>query len=210
MPSGFNLCVITAADERADHVQTARAALAGGADMIQLRDKVLDADELLRVARRIMEFKATHKFRFIVNDSVEVALKSNADGVHLGQDDDSLAFARDVLGPDKLIGISTHTQAQAQRARQKGADYIGYGPMFATLSKDSEYEPRLPEDLLRIAEDVGLPVLAIGGITAENAQRILVHERVGLAVIGSVRGENMEAAVNRLAGVVAAARQSAS
>ncbi|MBB5021071.1 thiamine phosphate synthase [Desulfurispira natronophila] len=184
----FNLCVITASDQLADHVQTAQAALAGGADMIQLRDKQLDCnDELLAIARQIMELKRQYSFHFVVNDCIEVALKCDADGVHLGQDDDGIDLARQILGNDKLIGISTHSLVEAVKAAEAGADYIGFGPMYATVSKDSPYSPRSADELRRIAETVQIPVCAIGGIEPEVLDELCVSPQVFCAVISGIR-----------------------
>ncbi|ADU66950.1 thiamine monophosphate synthase [Desulfurispirillum indicum S5] len=191
----FTFCAITAADALGDHCQTAASALEGGADMIQLRAKELSGDDLLVCAKKIMELKSRFRFTFIVNDSIEAALKSNADGVHLGQDDDGLEFARDILGPDAIVGISTHTLQQAKSAVAAGADYIGFGPMFATMTKSSEYEPREVGDLLKVAQGVEVPVCAIGGISVASVAQLIVAPNVFVASISGFRREDMKAAV---------------
>lgn len=193
-----DICVITSCDAFGDHVTTANEALAGGATLIQLRDKKLDTDAVLNVACKIMELKKSFHFTFIVNDSVEVALKSDADGVHLGQEDDQISFAREVLGEGKLIGISTHSLEEARKAVTAGADYIGFGPMFETMSKDSTYTPRSRDEFRRIVQEITVPIFVIGGVTRERFRELLIAPHVGAAVIGAVRSGNMRRSVEGL------------
>jgi thiamine-phosphate pyrophosphorylase len=183
-----HLCVITdpgLAPGR-DHVTIAAAALAGGADMIQLRDKTGSLRDLLPQARAVRELCRSRGALFIVNDRVDLALAADADGAHVGQEDLPAASARRLLGPRRLLGVSTHSLAQAEAARQAGADYIGFGPMFATGTKDTGYEPRGLNALRGIRRAVSLPILAIGGITLENATLVIEAGAAAPAVISAV------------------------
>ena len=188
MLEAVHLCVITdpgLAPGR-DHVAIAAAALAGGADMIQLRDKTGSLRDLLPQARSIRALCRSRGALFIVNDRVDLALATDADGAHVGQEDLPAASARRLLGPRRLLGVSTHSLAQAEAARQAGADYIGFGPMFATGTKDTGYEPRGLNALRGIRRAVSLPILAIGGIGLENVVLVIEAGATAPAVISAV------------------------
>ncbi|HWU37176.1 MAG TPA: thiamine phosphate synthase, partial [Candidatus Acidoferrum sp.] len=163
----LHLCVITdtkLASGR-DHVTIAEAALLGGADMIQLRDKSGDMRSLLPQARAIQKLCQSQGAVFIVNDRVDLALAAGADGVHVGQEDLPAEVARRLVGSERILGVSTHDCLQAEAARAAGADYIGFGPMFPTGSKETGYTPRGLAGLSEICKTVPLPILAIGGIS---------------------------------------------
>ena len=143
------------------------AMLAGGVSVLQLRVKERPADEFLRLALTARERTSRAGCLFIVNDRVDIALAAGADGVHLGQDDLPLEAARPLVGR-RLIGVSTHSVEQAEEAERGGADYIGFGPMFPTRTKETGYETRGLSMLASVRLRVSLPIVAIGGITAEN------------------------------------------
>ena len=185
----LHLCVITdpgLAGRDRDHVAIAAAAAAGGADMIQLRDKSGDLRALLPQARAIQALCRAHGAIFIVNDRLDLALAAGADGVHVGQDDLPAESARHLLGPGRLLGVSTHDRAQAKAAEAAGADYIGFGPMFPTGTKETGYTPRGLEGLREIRAAVRLPVLAIGGITLETAADVIAAGATAPAVISAI------------------------
>lgn len=184
----LHLCVITDATlvPGRDHVTIARAALRGGADMIQLRDKAADLRVLLPQARAIRALCRSHGALFIVNDRLDLALAAEADGVHVGQEDLPAEAARPLLGPERILGVSTHSREQAEAARASGADYIGFGPMFATGTKNTGYTPRGLEALRAIRAAVHLPILAIGGITLENVADVIAAGATAPAVISAV------------------------
>jgi thiamine-phosphate diphosphorylase len=138
--------------------------LEGGVKMIQLRAKAMSSRDFLELARIARELTTPFDCKLIVNDRVDIALASAADGVHLGQEDLPLQIGRNLLG-DKIIGISTHTVDQAKEAEENGADYIGFGPIFGTNTKDTGYGARGLEMLAQLREVVALPIVAIGGIT---------------------------------------------
>ncbi len=146
------------------------AMLAGGVSALQLRVKDRPADEFLRMALSARERTARAGCLFIVNDRVDIALAAGADGVHLGQEDLPLEAARPLVG-DMLIGVSTHSLEQAEAAERGGADYIGFGPMFPTQTKETGYGSRGLSMLASVRRRVRVPIVAIGGITAENVAR---------------------------------------
>ena len=184
----LHLCVITDAGLTAgrDHVGIAEAALAGGADMIQLRDKAGDLRDLLPHARAIAARCRKCGATFIVNDRIDLALAAGADGAHVGQEDLPAEHARRLLGAGRILGVSTHSPEQAEAARRAGADYIGFGPMFPTGTKETGYVPRGVEALRAVRRAVSLPILAIGGITLENVSAVIEAGATAPAVISAV------------------------
>ena len=168
------------------HVEVARAALEGGADAIQIRDKSSTAYNLSLVAAEIQPLARKFGAAFFVNDRVDVALLTGADGVHVGQDDLPARETRRLLPRPRLIGVSAGTREEARRAERDGADYIGAGPVFATPSKPDAGEPLGLERLGEIAAAVGIPVVAIGGITLENVARVFAAGADGAAVLSAV------------------------
>jgi thiamine-phosphate pyrophosphorylase len=184
----LHLCVITdpGLAPGQDHVAIARAALTGGADMIQLRDKAGDLRALLPQARAVQDLCRSHGAIFVVNDRLDLALAAGADGVHVGQEDLPAEAARRLLGPGRILGVSTHSREQAEAARAAGADYIGFGPMFSTGTKDTGYTPRGPAALREIRAAVRMPILAIGGITLERVAEVVRAGATAPAVISAV------------------------
>jgi thiamine-phosphate pyrophosphorylase len=184
----LHLCVITDPHlaPSKDHVDIARAALSGGADMIQLRDKAGDLRFLLPQARAIQALCRAHGAIFIVNDRLDLALAAGADGAHVGQDDLPAEAARRLLGPGKILGVSTHDRAQAEAACGAGADYIGFGPMFPTGTKDTGYTPRGLGGLREVRAAVPLPILAIGGMSLEGVADVIAAGATAAAVISAI------------------------
>ncbi|MBI4572503.1 MAG: thiamine phosphate synthase [candidate division NC10 bacterium] len=184
----LHLCVITDPElaRGRDHVAITEAALSGGADMIQLRDKTGSLRDLLPQARAIQALCRARPALFIVNDRLDLALAAGADGVHVGQDDLPAEAARRLLGPGRILGVSTHSREQAEAARAAGADYIGFGPMFPTGTKETGYTPRGLEGLREARAAVSLPILAIGGITLENVAAVIGAGATAPAVISAI------------------------
>ena len=170
LPSRLYAIVDTAQTGGRPLVSVIDAMLAGGVSVLQLRVKDRPADEFLRLALTARERTTRAGCLFIVNDRVDIALAARADGVHLGQDDLPLEAARPLVG-EMLIGISTHSLEQAEAAERGGADYIGFGPMFPTRTKETGYGSRGVAMLESVRRRVGIPIVAIGGITAENVAR---------------------------------------
>ncbi len=178
--------IVDPLDTGRDPVELARAMLAGGARLLQLRLKGVGSGALLTVAARVRELCTAAGARFVVNDRVDVALAVGADGVHLGQDDLPVAAAREMLGPTRWIGFSTHSEAQLEAASGCGADYLSLGPIYATTSK-SPADPVIGLARLRDARPrVVEPVVAIGGITAATAPEILDAGADAVSVIAAV------------------------
>jgi len=199
---GLYLISDTAFSRGRTHEEIVRAGLSGGARVIQLREKKLSLHELYPVALRIREMTREADAALIINDSIELAMAIGADGVHLGQEDMPAGVARRLLGPDKIIGVSTHTIEEALVAQGEGADYIGFGPIYKTDTKGSG-EPKGPEGLRAIREKIKVPVVAIGGIDAGNARVVIDAGADAVAVISAVvSAENIEKAAREIARVV--------
>ncbi len=183
------LCVIT--DETLSglrHRDVADQALQGGTPMIQLRDKRGNLRYLYEEALAIRQLCRRQEALFIVNDRLDLALAVHADGLHLGQDDLPPGHARRLLKPGMLLGISTHSVEEALEAEAAGADYIGFGPVFPTGTKTGVRPPVGLEGIRRIKGAVGIPVLAIGGITLERAPEVVQVGADGVAVISAIVG----------------------
>lgn len=163
-----------------------RGTLRGGADVIQLREKDVYESDFVSLARRLKKIVADAGRLFIVNDNPSVALSSGADGVHVGQGDVPLLECRLLLGPEALIGVSTHDLEQARSAAEGGADYLGFGPVFATATKPEAGAPRGVESLGVVARSVSVPVFAIGGIAAATVSLALGAGAHGIAVSSAV------------------------
>ncbi len=188
MLRAVHLCVITDLHlaPGKDHVAIAEASLAGGADVIQLRDKTGSPRDLLPQARAIQALCRAREATFIVNDRVDIALAAGADGAHVGQEDLPAEAARRLLGPRRILGVSTHSLAQAEAAAQAGADYIGFGPMFRTGTKDTGYAPRGLEGLREVHAAIRVPILAIGGIDLGNVADVIRAGAMAPAVISAI------------------------
>lgn len=162
------------------------AGLDGGVDAVQLREKDLLGGELLRLADQLRELTARYDALLLVNDRVDVALAAAADGVHLGQNAIPPATARCLVGPDRLIGVSTHNHAEATAASSGGADFVVFGPVYWTASKAAFGAPRGPAELGAVAASIDVPVLAIGGVTAGRVAELRRAGASGIAVISAV------------------------
>lgn len=160
-------------------------AIIGGATFIQLREKNLNFGDFLNEAIEIRKICNKYKIPFVIDDNVEIAIKSGADGVHLGQNDMSIPQARRILGNNKIIGATARTAEQAIKAEQEGADYIGSGAVFATSTK-SDTVPLSYENLCKICSSVSIPVVAIGGINIENVKSLKDSGISGVAVVSGI------------------------
>jgi thiamine-phosphate diphosphorylase len=162
-----------------------RQLLQGGAKMIQLRAKAMSSRDFIQLAQKARDLTIPFDCKLIVNDRIDIALGSAADGVHLGQEDLPLEVGRKLLG-DRLIGISTHSLEQAKEAEANGADYIGFGPIFGTATKNTGYTARGVEMLARVRAAVALPIIAIGGITEANIQEVWRAGADSAAIISDI------------------------
>ncbi len=162
--------------------------LKGGSSLIQLRIKEKPANEFLQLAVEIRRLTSQAGCLLIVNDRVDIALACGADGVHLGQEDLPLAAAKRIMG-NRFIGISTHTLEQAKEAERGRAHYIGFGPIFGSMTKETGYAPRGLPMLQEIRRAVRLPIVAIGGITETNVKEVWQAGAHGAAMISDLIAE---------------------
>ncbi len=158
--------------EGSDAAGTVKQMLEGGVDLIQLRGKRKSLDELIGHARILNELTSRSSTPLIVNDHAEIVGCVSVEGVHIGQDDDSIEVARRKAGRRILVGKSTHSLQQAIAAQQEGADYIGFGPIFATPTKP-DYAPIGLSDIGRVHAEVSVPIFCIGGINIDNLQSVI-------------------------------------
>jgi thiamine-phosphate pyrophosphorylase len=176
--AGFNRSIYVISDD----IPVLKKAVADGAAIVQLRDKSGAADVTAKKAQELVAYKASNDFLFILNDSPELAVKVGADGVHIGQDF-STAEARKIVGPNLLLGKSTHSLEQGQRAQAEGADYLSVGPVFATPTKPGRPAVGLAA-VREAAAGITIPFVAIGGIDVDNAGAVLA---AGARTLGVVR-----------------------
>jgi thiamine-phosphate pyrophosphorylase len=160
-------------------------ALQAGLKWLQYRDKERSRREVYEEAVRLRGITKDFNAVFLVNDHTDIAIAVNADGVHLGQDDLPLKEARKIMGRKRIIGVSTHTVEQAVDAEKDGADYIGFGPVFHTTTKDAG-SPKGIDMLHEIKRKVRIPVVAIGGINLENVRSVLDAEADAIAVASAI------------------------
>lgn len=174
------------------------AALKGGATFIQLREKNLDEEHFLEEAKEIKKLCKKYEVPFVINDNVELALKVDADGVHVGQSDMEAGDVRAKLGDDKIIGVSAQTVEQALLAERHGADYLGVGAVFPTGSKADAVEVE-HETVKAICEAVKIPAIAIGGISKDNVLELSGNGLSGIAVISAIFAQkDIESATKEL------------
>jgi thiamine-phosphate pyrophosphorylase len=178
--------IIDATHSKHSHEDLARRVLAGGAKIIQLRDKSLPSNELLRIAKIIRELTSQYSAMFIMNDRVDIAIATGTDGVHLGQDDLPLAETRKLLGDSAIIGVSCGSVEEALATARDGASYIGFGHMYPTSSKQKLTPQRTLRELTSVANAVSIPVIAIGGISADRIPELLAAGATGIAAIGAI------------------------
>ena len=192
---------------RYSHIDLTRLAIAGGADTIQLRQKTGSTREMIEIARQMKGVCEKAGVPFIVNDRVDVALASRSDGVHLGQDDFPIPLARKLLGENRIIGGSAESVEEARKCLSEGADYIGFGPVYSTTSKE-DAGPAGGIDLLKEAvQRIPLPIVAIGGVNERNIPDIMAVGAYGIAVISAVCcQQNPEQATKALARALSGGR----
>ncbi len=161
----------------------------GGATIVQLREKFIDDDEFLKIARELQKVTRKYNIPLIINDNVKIAKEIDAEGVHIGQSDESLEEARKELGKDKIIGVSVGSVEEAIKAEKGGATYLGIGTVFFTGSKKDINEPLGLEKLEEIRKSVNIPSVAIGGIHLNNVKDVMKTGVNGVAVISEILGK---------------------
>lgn len=164
-----------------------KEALENGVTCVQLREKNLDEASFIEEAKKISVLCRQYNIPFIVNDNVNVAIASNADGIHIGQEDMGLKDVREIVGENMIIGISAHTVEEAKFAQENGADYIGIGAVFETSTKN-DVDVILYEKVKSICDAVDIPKVAIGGINAENILKLKGSGIDGVAVVSAIFG----------------------
>jgi thiamine-phosphate pyrophosphorylase len=172
-----------------DIEEVASLAIEGGAQMIQFRDKESSDAKFLDLAARIKKITQSKNVPLIINDRVNIVKSIDAEGVHLGQDDIPLKEAREILGQEKIIGISTSNLEEAMEAEKQGADYIGLGPVFETSSK--EIKNTIGTEMIKqVLSQAKIPVLPIGGINLNNIDQVIIAGSKRIAVISAVIAQN--------------------
>jgi len=182
------------------------AAIRGGADAIQLRAKDLPLREQVAIGRALRAITREAGVLFIVNDRTDLALVLDADGIHVGQDDLPADLARQLVGPDRIVGVSTATVEEARIARDMGADYLGVGAIYGTATKSDAGAPIGPAAIGAIKAAVNLPIVGIGGIGPRNAAEVIAAGAAGVAVVSAiVAADDPEAAARSLKATVSTA-----
>ena len=172
-------------DDVEKFLKTIEEAIKGGASVVQIREKTADTLDFYNLALKVKEITEKHDVPLIINDRVDVALAVDAEGVHVGQSDMPCDVTRALVGPDKIVGVSAATIEEARKAESDGADYIGAGAVFPTATKDDA--PKITKkDLKEIVESISIPVVAIGGITLNNAHELNDTGIAGLSVVSAI------------------------
>ena len=172
-------------DDEEKFLNTIESAIKGGVSVVQIREKTADTLDFYRLALKVKEITEKYGVPLIINDRVDVALAVDADGVHVGQSDMPCDVTRNLVGDDKIVGVSAATIDEARKAQNDGADYIGTGAVFPTATKDDA--PKITKnDLKEIAESIEIPVVAIGGINHENASQLKDSGIAGLSVVSAI------------------------
>ena len=186
----YPLYAITAEEHSAgrSNKEVVRDMLAGGVKLIQYREKEKSGREKYLECMEIRKLTEEVAATFIVNDNVDIALAVKADGVHLGQDDMPIETARELVGEDIIIGLSTHSPRQAQEAVARGADYIGVGPIFPTKTKKDVCPAVGLEYLDYAVKNIDIPFVAIGGIKLHNMQKVAAHGATCIAMVTEIVG----------------------
>lgn len=166
-------------------LEQVKESIAGGVTCVQLREKEMDYDSFLAEPKEMKELCNKYKIPFIINDSVEIAVKSEADGVHIGQSDQNAREVREKIGKSMILGVSVQTVEQAKKAVEDGADYLGVGAVFSTSTKLDADTVSLTT-LREITASVHIPVVAIGGISLENIQQLEKYGLSGVAVVSGI------------------------
>ncbi|MDO4277780.1 MAG: thiamine phosphate synthase [Lachnoclostridium edouardi] len=175
--------------------QQTEEALKAGVTFLQLREKDLDTEKFLEKAKVMKEIAGRYHVPFVINDNVEVALLCGADGVHVGQSDMEAGDVRQLIGPDKILGVTAKTVEQAKLAEKRGADYLGVGTVFPTATKPNAIAITM-DTVKEICQAVSIPVVVIGGINKNNASMFEGTGAAGLALVSAIFGqENITEAV---------------
>jgi thiamine-phosphate pyrophosphorylase len=212
-PLDYSLYLVTdsALSRGRSQLEIVAAAIRGGVTVVQYREKTVGLRVLIEQALALQTLCRQAAVPFIVNDRVDVALAVDADGVHVGQDDMPASLARQLIGPDRIVGVSVENIAQARQAQADGADYVGASPIFATPTKPDAPRPMGLEGLREVARVCSLPIVAIGGMNKTNAAEALRAGAAGIAVVSAiVQADDVERASRELKAVIERERGTAS
>ena len=172
-------------DDVEKFLKTIEEGIKGGVTVVQIREKTADTLDFFNLALKVKEITKKYNVPLIINDRVDVALAIDAEGVHVGQSDMPCEVTRKLVGPDKIVGVSAATIDEAKKAEKDGADYIGTGAVFPTATKDDA--PKITKkDLKEIVDSINIPVVAIGGITLDNAHELIDTGIAGLSVVSAI------------------------
>ena len=172
-------------DDVEKFLKTIEEGIKGGVTVVQIREKTADTLDFFNLALKVKEITRKYNVPLIINDRVDVALAIDAEGVHVGQSDMPCDVTRKLVGPDKIVGVSAATIDEAKKAEKDGADYIGTGAVFPTATKDDA--PKITKkDLKEIVDSINIPVVAIGGITLDNAHELIDTGIAGLSVVSTI------------------------
>ena len=160
-------------------------AIKGGTTVVQLREKTASTKEFYDLALRVKEITSRYGVPLLINDRIDIALAIDSEGVHIGQDDMPADIAREIIGDDKILGVSASTVEEAKKAENDSADYIGSGAVFPTATKD-DADSVSKEELKEIVDSIDIPVVAIGGITVENASSLKDSGIAGFSVVSAI------------------------
>jgi len=188
-PIDFNLYLITDRNQVASGhtlLSAVESALQGGVKAVQLREKDLSAAELQPIAQKLRELTRRYDACLLINDHIDLALAVHADGVHLGGHSQSTNLVRAQIGPEMLIGVSTHNKADVKLAAEQDADFVTFGPVYATPSKAAFGPPQSLQVLTDVCRDSLLPVFALGGITSAKAAEVRKAGASGIALISAI------------------------
>ena len=186
--NNINLSLYLVTDKSDDvekFLNTIEEAIKGGVTVVQIREKTAETLDFYNLALKVKEITSKYDVPLIINDRVDVALAIGADGVHVGQSDMPCDVTRKLIGADKILGVSAATIEEAKKAQNDGADYIGTGAVFPTSTKDDA--PKITkQDLKEIVESIDIPVVAIGGISKDNAHELIDTGIAGLSVVSAI------------------------
>lgn len=172
-------------DDIEKFLNTIEEGIKGGVSVVQIREKTAETLDFYKLALKVKEITTKYNVPLIINDRVDVALAIDADGVHVGQSDMPCDVTRRLIGEDKILGVSAATIEEAQKAENDGADYIGTGAVFPTSTKDDA--PKITKkELKEVVDSINIPVVAIGGITIDNASELKDTEIAGLSVVSAI------------------------
>ena len=157
----------------------------GGTSIVQLREKTASTKDFYQLALKVKEITRKYDVPLLINDRIDIAIAVDSEGVHIGQDDMPADIARKIIGEDKILGVSASTVEEAEKAQEDGADYIGSGAVFPTATKD-DADSVSKEELKEIVESIDIPVVAIGGITLENAVTLKDTGIAGFSVVSAI------------------------